>query len=115
VQPCQHYDAPTEAMGRRFVCILTEELKGVCSRKWNSEKSIVFQAVILQCSQEVKNAGAVKCHLSNWMDAWQVGKYGMLKQDMERTALAKFAQPAKMCARFVLQGKIRAAVQWLME
>jgi hypothetical protein len=104
--------------------MLTEELKGIRSRKWNSEKFIVFQAVILQRSREVKNAGAIKRRLSNRMDAWEVGKFDMLTQDTERTALAQLArvrgtqtpeQRAKTYARLVLQGKLRAAVRWLTE
>jgi hypothetical protein len=124
VLPCQRYDAPSGAVGRRFVRILTEELRGIRSRKWNAERFIVFQAVVLQRSREVKNAGAIKRRLSNRMDAWEAEKYDMLTQDTERAALAQLArvrgiqtpeQRAKTYARLVLQGKLRAAVRWLTE
>jgi hypothetical protein len=35
--PSQRYDAPSGAVGRHFVEILTEELEGICRYKWNSE------------------------------------------------------------------------------
>ena len=40
--PAQRYQAPGGAVGRRFLRILTQELLGIRSRKWNSEKFIVF-------------------------------------------------------------------------
>jgi hypothetical protein len=50
VLPSQRYNAPSGAMGRRFVHILTAELEGICLCKWNSERFMVFQMVVLQRS-----------------------------------------------------------------
>jgi hypothetical protein len=74
--------------------LLTKELEGICSRKWNSEKFLVFQMEILQHSKEVMGAGGVKRHRSKQMDAWEEGKCSMLIQDTEQTALV---QLAKVC------------------
>jgi hypothetical protein len=124
VLPPQRYDTPSGPVGRRFVRMLTEELKGIKSRKWNSEKFLVFQMVILQRSKEVSGAGNIKRRLTRRMDAWEKGKFDMLVQDTERTALAQLAkargdstpeQRAKTYARLVLQGKLRAAVRWITE
>ena len=46
--PTQCYDAPSGKVGKIFVVILSVELDGVCARKWNAERVIVFQSVILQ-------------------------------------------------------------------
>ena len=50
-----HYDAPSRKVGKIFVGILYVELDGVRARKWNAEREIVFQSVILQRAQGVSN------------------------------------------------------------
>jgi hypothetical protein len=70
ILPPQRYDSPSGPVGRRFVRLLTKELEGIHSRKWNSEKFLVFQMVILQRSKEVTGvAGNIKRRLSRRMDA----------------------------------------------
>jgi hypothetical protein len=81
--PCQRYNAPGGAVGCHFVQLLTEEINVICGRKWNSERFIVFQMVILQKSKLVTAAGDIKRRLGKWMDNWEVGKFDMLVQDME--------------------------------
>ena len=44
----RRYDTLSGRVGRRFVGMLREELKGVQDRRWNSEWFMVFQTVILQ-------------------------------------------------------------------
>ena len=44
----QRYDAPSGKVGKRFVVILSVELDGIRARKWNAERVIIFQSVILQ-------------------------------------------------------------------
>jgi hypothetical protein len=104
--------------------MLAAELEGVTSRKWNSERFIVFQMVILQRAKGVTKAGDIKRRLSTRMDSWEEQKFDMLVQDTERTALAQLAksrggstpeQRAKTYNRLILQGKLRAAVRWLTE
>jgi hypothetical protein len=58
-------------------------LEGIHSRKWNSEKFLVFQMVTLQQSKEVTGAGNIKKYLSRGVDAWEAGKFEMLVQDIE--------------------------------
>ena len=48
VMPLRHYDAPSGRVRRKFVRMLGEELKGVRDRRWNLERFILFQTVILQ-------------------------------------------------------------------
>ena len=43
----QRYDVPVGRVGRIFINALAKELEGVVERRWNSERFIVFQAVLL--------------------------------------------------------------------
>jgi hypothetical protein len=90
--PAQQHQAPGGAVGRRFLRILTQELLGIRSRKWNSEKFIVFTMVILQKSKLATKAGDIKRRISNRMDAWELKKYDMLVQDTHRTATAQLSK-----------------------
>ena len=122
--PSQRYNAPGGSVGRRFVRMLTEEMRGIHSRKHNSEKYIVFQIVILQKSKMVTASGDIKRRIGKRMDSWEAGKFDMLVQETERTALTQLArirggqtqeQRAKTFSRLVLQGKLRAAVRYITE
>jgi hypothetical protein len=46
--PSSTYDVPSGAVGKRLVEKIAEELKGVKSRKWNSERFVLFSLVVLQ-------------------------------------------------------------------
>ena len=52
----QCYDAPSGKFGKIFVGILYVELDRVRARKWNVERVVVFQSVILQRTQGVNNS-----------------------------------------------------------
>jgi hypothetical protein len=120
--PSQCYDAPSGAVGRRFVNILALELEGIRRRKWNSECFIVFQMVVLQRSRDVKTTLAIRQRITKRLDSWEAKKFDMLVQDTEWSALAQLAQicgvetsehRAKTLKRLVLQGKLRTAVGWV--
>ena len=61
--PTQRYDAPSGKFGNRFVGIMSVELDRVCARKWNAERVIVFQSVILQRAQGVTNSAQILKHI----------------------------------------------------
>jgi L-asparaginase/Glu-tRNA(Gln) amidotransferase subunit D len=63
---------------------MTTLLEGVKSRKWNSERFLLFQIVILQLTREVTRARDIKKRHIWRMDAWEKGKYKMLVQTTER-------------------------------
>ncbi len=46
--PSSTYDVPSGAVGKRLVEKIAEELRGVKSRKWNSERFVLFSLVVLQ-------------------------------------------------------------------
>ena len=66
----QRYDAPSGKVWKRFVGILSVELDGVCARKWNAERAIVFQSVILQCAQGVNNSAQICKRILFRLDCW---------------------------------------------
>lgn len=122
--PPQRYNAPNEKVGRLFVKTLAEELEGVTTRRWNSERFIVFQAVILQRSGEVKKSKDIWRRIETRLRDWKLGKYDMLIQETVRTSIALVqkitrgeteASQVKTFTRMVLQGKIRQAVRFVTE
>ena len=66
--PRIHYHIPSGKVGRRYVTMLSTELEGIVSRKWNSERFIVFQMVVLQKSKLVKTAADIKRCVTTRMD-----------------------------------------------
>jgi hypothetical protein len=54
--PLHAYDGPSGVLGKEFVKKVAEELKGIVSCKWNSERFLVFQVVVLQWNHNVKRA-----------------------------------------------------------
>ena len=116
------YDVLRGAVGRHFLLTLIDLLDGVRLRKWNAERFIVFQLVILQRTRAVNRAKDIKHRLSWRLDAWDAGQFDMLVQatvqDM-RTYLAAqqggttAEQRAKVFQRKMLRGNVRGAVKYL--
>ena len=52
----QQYDATSGKVDKRFEGILSVELVGVHSRKWNTRRVIVFQSVMLQRAKGINNS-----------------------------------------------------------
>ena len=69
VIPLRRYDVPSGKVGRRFVGTLGEELKGVQDRRWNSERFIFFQTVILQRAHHVTASQAIRRQIEKRLDA----------------------------------------------
>ena len=46
--PTQGYEVPSELVEKRFVSTIASDIDGIQGRKWNAEKAIVFQTVILK-------------------------------------------------------------------
>ena len=59
----RRYNAPKGRVGRRFVSLLAQEFHGVRQRKWNSERPIVFVAVVLQKTPGVTAAHDIRRRL----------------------------------------------------
>ena len=120
----QCYDVPSGKIGRLFVAALTRELEGVVERSWNSERFLVFPAVILQRSPSAKRARDIRRRIEYRLQAWAEGKFNMLVEDTSRTSISLIStkrrsmsdeQIAKTYTRLVLQGKLRSAVRFVTD
>ena len=85
--PTQRYDAPSRKVGDRFVGILSVELDGVHARKWNVERVIIFQSVILQCAQDFNNYTQIRKRILFQMDLWNRGAFDELVKDTYNSAM----------------------------
>jgi hypothetical protein len=116
------YDAPNGAVGRRFVDMLAVLVEGIVSRKWNAEKFIVFQMVILQRSRDVTSAKGIKDRINKRLDGWGRGEFLDLVQDTEREMKAALTsnqkgstseQRAKIFNQKMLRGDVKSAVRYI--
>ena len=85
VMPSHCYDAPSGKVGLQFVGDLKSELCGVRGRRWNSERFIVFQTVILQRDFHVTASHTIRRRIKKRLDAWDDGIHRMLVDQMLRT------------------------------
>ena len=79
--PSQRYDVPPDRVEKRFVSTITLELDGIRNRKWNAERAIIFQTVILQRVRLVTGAKNIRDRINSHLDSWNKGTYKKLVQD----------------------------------
>ena len=88
-------------------------------RRWSAERFIVFQAVILQWTMEVRRAQDIRQKLERRIDEWKEGHYCILVKNKTCTSRAMISKVARgMCeeaiaktlAYLVLKGVIRTTV-----
>ena len=85
--PTQRYNAQSRKIGKRFVGILSVELDGVCDRKWNSERMIMFQSVILKRAKGVNNSAQICKHIFFLLDFWNHEAFDELVKDTYNSAM----------------------------
>ena len=56
-------------------------MKGVRESRWNSERFIMFQTVILQQARRVTASLAIRRRIEKRLDNWGEGKHAMLVND----------------------------------
>ena len=59
-------------------------MKGERDRRWNSERFIVFQTVILQRARHITASQAIRQRIEKRLDACGEGKHAMLVEDTLR-------------------------------
>ena len=74
----RRYNAQSKSVGSCFIKALNDELHGVQDGKCNSERSIIFQMVILQQAQHVTAFYVKRRQIVKRFDAWESGRYGMI-------------------------------------
>ena len=115
------YQVPSGKVGRRFLTIFTQELRGVRTRRWNSERPLVFVAVTLQSTPGVRRSADIRQRLTQRMDLWEQGYHQALVDDTESEALSTHpsSRPpsddskARAFHSRVLSGRLRSAVRTL--
>ena len=85
VMPSWHYEAPCGKVGKRYLNALVKELRGVCGRRWNSKRFIVFQTVTLQRAHHVTASLYIRRRTEKRLDAWEDGKHAMIVEDALRS------------------------------
>ena len=120
----RRYDALSGKFGRRFVGTLGEELKEVRDRRWNSERFIIFQTVMLQHALHVTASQSIRLRIEKRLDTWGEGKHEMLLKETIRTCeeyltVARKEETSEHRAQtyhsLVLRRKLRTAVRWITE
>ena len=79
--PTQLYDVPSGKVGRIFFEILSSELYGVRTRKWNSERVLVFQPVVFQRAKGVNNSKHICGRILFQLDFCNCGAFDELMKD----------------------------------
>ena len=119
--PTQLYDVQSVKFGRRFVRTLSVDLENVRSRKWNSEKMIFFQSVILQRSQGVNNYKHIHSRILFLLKFWNHGAFDKLVKVAFNAATGYLGkacgvqteeQRHRTFSNLVLKGKLREAVRF---
>ena len=85
--PNRRYDAPSRKGGKRFVGFLSIKVDGVCARKWNADRVIVFQSVILQCAQGVNKSAQIRKRILFRLNFWNRGAFDKLVKDMYNSTM----------------------------
>ena len=82
----KRWEAPNRKVGNQFVNMLAAEWKGVRTRKWNSERPIIFGAIILQKAYGLRKSCDIRKCIVNRMKLWEEGRFVALITDMEANA-----------------------------
>jgi hypothetical protein len=81
------YNLPNGQWALCFLTTLTNLWVGVIQHCWNSERPLVFQAVILCRVRKISQFHDVKSIIWGWLDAWDAGRYVALVKEVEEANL----------------------------
>ena len=77
----RRYDALQGEVGQRFICELSNDIRGVRARRWNVEWFIVSQTVILQHAPYVTASHSIRRQIGKLLDAWEARQNQMLVEE----------------------------------
>ena len=90
--------------------------------RWNSERFIVFQTVIIQLSKHVNSSGAFRWNIDRRLDAWEGGEFRMPAEDTAHTCAQYIStrrgeytaeHREKIFHSLVLRDKLRSDFRWI--
>jgi hypothetical protein len=119
--PHPMYNPPKEGVGHRIVLTMAREFTGVCERKWNSKRALIFAACVLQKSPCVIHARNIKRRVERRLTLWIGGNYDAHVQDIVGKAMRGVGGGqgtinkdlvARKFNSMVLDGKLCAAVRF---
>ena len=73
-------------MGRRFVNVLVKDLRGVLDRRWNLERFIFFQTVVLQRARHITLSQDIWRRIEKRLNTWEAGQFSILVEDTLRSS-----------------------------
>ncbi len=81
------YNLPNGQWAHRFLMTLTDLWVRAIQRRWNLERPLVFQAVILCCIHGITQFHDIKPIIWGWLDAWDAARYVALVKEVEEANL----------------------------
>ena len=112
----KHYDLPRGPCGRRYIDLLSEEIRHLSRGNYPSDRLIVFSSVVLQRDKLVRTGTDIRRTLNRRMSMWEENKFDLLVQEAIRCDcdISLYNQRVhnnnhtmKMFTRLMLQGKLR--------
>ena len=76
-------DLPAGKVTERFILRLVQEFKGLRESLWNSERVLVFLAVILRQEPDVRKYCNIQKFIAKRLDEWEAGRYTTLVCNVE--------------------------------
>ena len=83
--PRPMYNPSKGGIGQWVVSTMAREF--TCERKWNSERTLIFAACVLQKSPGIIRAHDIKCREERRLNLWIDGNYNALVQDIVGKAM----------------------------
>jgi hypothetical protein len=124
----RQYRPPTNAIGKRLVHKLAEEVMALVRKEKTSEWLIIFQTVILQSNRMVMKGSAISSLIERRLDMWERGEYTELVKEAERcnreyivmsrkkrAGRSTTAHTASIFNKLLLQGKSSEAIRLLSD
>ena len=88
-------------------------MQGVRDQRWNLERFIVFQTLILQRARHITASHAIRRRIAKWLEAWGLGSCEEYLTSARREETAEHQD--QTYHSLVLHGKLRSAVRWITE
>ena len=84
--PPRFYRPPLGQLGKEFVETLADEFAGIRTRRWNSERALIFAPLILNKARGVRCAKDIRLKIKQWLKLWKDRQFEALVFDLESEA-----------------------------
>jgi hypothetical protein len=124
----RQYRPPSNAVGKRLVRKLADEIMALVRQEKPSEWIIIFQTVILQSNRMIMKGSEITKTIARRLDMWDRGEFEALVTEAERcnreylimsqkrrTGTTTTVHTASVFNKMLLQGKVSEAVRLLSD